>query len=516
VRSRRKAPLVLVLPAALAAAVALLPLAYLCVRAFGNGLDFAFDVVLRERTLRLVLRSLGLAGTVTLASLVVGVSLAWLVTRADVRGRRVWLVLAALPLAIPSYVAAAMWLSITPRLQGFVGAAVVLTLTTYPYVLLPVVAALERADPAVEEVSRSLGRSAAATALTVTVRQVRPAAAAGGLLVALYVLSDFGAVSIMNFDSFTVTIYTSYRASFDRTPAAVLGLVLVLVTVLVVAAEARSRGRARHARLGTGSARRPRPVPLGRWSAAAYAWLVAVAVLALGVPLSRLGYWLASGASAEVDLADLRSAALATLYVSALGAVLTTALALPVGVLAARHRGAATRLLEQATYAGHALPGIVVALSLVFLSVNYAYPLYQQTPVLVLAYAVLFLPAAIGSVRASVAQAPPVLEEMARSLGRSPWRVLRDVTIPLAAPGVGAGAALVFLTCMKELPATILLRPTGMETLATELWTRTGAGQYAGAAPYAGLLVVLAAVPTYLLGSRRRGDEPPAVPDAAA
>lgn len=473
-------------------------------RAFGNGPAFAADVVLRERTLRLVLRSLGLATTVTLATLVIGVSLAWLVTRAELPGRRAWAVVAALPLAIPTYVAASMWLSLTPRLQGFTGSALVLTLTCYPYVFLPVAAALEKADPAVEEVSRALGRSALATFLTVTLRQVRPAAAAGALLVALYVLSDFGAVSILNFDSFTKVIYTSYRASFDRTPAAVLGCVLVLLTVVIVWLESRTRGRARHARLGSGASRTLRRLPLGRWNVVAHAWLVTVAVLALGVPLSRLAYWLTQGSSSGFDAGGLRAAAVATLWVSALGALVTTVLALPVGILAARYRGRGTRLLEQSTYAGHALPGIVVALALVFFSVNYAFPLYQRTPVLVLAYTVLFLPAAVGSVRASVAQAPPALEEMARSLGRAPGRVLLDVTLPLAAPGVGAGAALVFLTCMKELPATILLRPTGMETLATELWSHTGAGQYAAAAPYAALLIVLAAVPTYLLGLRQR------------
>jgi len=492
----------LLVPAVVSAGVALLPLVYLGIRALSNGPGFAAEVMLRERTVSLVVRSLGLAATVTVATLVIGVSLAWLVTRTELPGRRAWAVVAALPLAIPTYVAASMWLSLSPRLQGFPGAFIVLTLTCYPYVFLPVAAALEKSDPAVEEVSRALGRSALATFLTVTLRQVRPAAAAGGLLVALYVLSDFGAVSILNFDSFTKVIYTSYRASFDRTPAAVLGCVLVAITVVIVWLEARTRGRARHARLGSGASRSVRRVPLGRGSVIAHAWLVTVAVLALGVPLSRLAYWLTRGTSAAVDTGALRDAAVATLWVSAMGALVTTVLALPVGILAARHRGAGTRFLEQSTYAGHALPGIVVALSLVFFSVNYAYPLYQRTPVLVLAYTVLFLPAAVGSVRASVAQAPPVLEEMARSLGRSPGRVLRDVTLPLAAPGVGAGAALVFLTCMKELPATILLRPTGMDTLATELWSRAGAGQYAGAAPYAALLIVLAAVPTYLLGGR--------------
>jgi iron(III) transport system permease protein len=231
----------------------------------------------------------------------------------------------------------------------------------------------------------------------------------------------------------------------------------------------------------------------------AVAWLGLVALVGLGVPAGSLLYWLSRG-RAELDGPALLAAAGATLTVSAVGALVTTALAVPVGILAARSRSRLVRVLEQATYAGHALPGIVVALALVFLGVRYAEPLYQRTPLLVAAYAVLFLPAAVGAVRASVAQSPPVLEEVARSLGRSPAAVLRSVTLPLAAPGVAAGGALVLLTCMKELPATLLLRPTGVDTLATELWTQTGVGAYAAAAPYAALLVLLAALPTYLLG----------------
>jgi iron(III) transport system permease protein len=298
-------------------------------------------------------------------------------------------------------------------------------------------------------------------------------------------------------------VYTSYRSSFDTVPAATLGLLLVAVTVTVVWAESRSRGRAQQARLGQGAARRHVPVRLGRLGTPlAVVWASAVAVAALGFPLGSLGYWLAQGTATGLDLVELARAAGATLWVSALGALATVALAVPVGVLAARHRTRGIRLIEQATYAGHALPGIVVGLSLVFLGVRFAYPLYQRTPMLVLAYAVLFLPAAVGAVRASVAQSPPALEEVARSLGHRPARVLREVTLPLAAPGVAAGAALVLLTCMKELPATLLLRPTGLETLATELWSRTETGAYAAAAPYAALLVALAALPTVLLTQR--------------
>ncbi|MGI9062203.1 MAG: ABC transporter permease [Pseudonocardiaceae bacterium] len=502
-RARRHGlPLGLLLPACLAAVVALLPLAYLAVRASERGLGTVLEVLLRERTALLVLRSLGLAAAVTAVCLVLGVSLAGLVVRTRLPGRRVWAVLVALPLAVPSYVAAFAWLSLFPGFGGFLGSTLVLSLCCFPYVYLPVAAALERMDPAHEEVSRSLGLGALRTFLAVTVRQVRPAAAGGGLLVALYVLSDFGAVAILRYDVFTRVIYTSYRSSFDPTPAAILACLLVAITVVIVWGENRSRGRAGYARLGGGAARQRRRVALGAWTAPALAWCVGVVALALGVPFAALAYWLTRGSSAGFDGAELGAAALATLGVSALGALAAVALAVQIGVIAARYRGRVPRLLEQAAYAGHALPGIVVALSLVFLAVRYARPVYQEVPILVLAYAVLFLPAAVAAVRASVAQSPPALEEVARSLGRTPGGVLRSVTVPLAGPGVAAGAALVFLTCMKELPATLLLRPTGMETLATKLWSQTEIGAYAGAAPYAAALILLAALPTFLLGRR--------------
>ncbi|MGQ0776953.1 MAG: ABC transporter permease [Pseudonocardiales bacterium] len=501
---RRAPPAVLLIPAGLAAAVALLPLVYLAVRASERGLGTAVEVLVRDRTVALVLRSLALAGSVTVVCLVLGVSLAGLVVRTRLPGRRVWGVLVALPLAVPSYVAAFAWLSMFPRFGGFLGSTLVLSLCCYPYVYLPVAAALARIDPAHEEVARSLGAGALRTFLSVTVRQVRPAAAGGALLVALYVLSDFGAVAMLRYDVFTRVIYTSYRSSFDLTPAAVLGCVLVVLTVLIVWGENRTRGRAGHARLGGGAARHRSRTRLGVFALPAVLWCGLVVGLAIGVPLGVLGYLLTRGSSAGLDIAELSAAAVSTLGVSALGAAAAVALAVPVGVIAARYRGRLAQLLEQAAYAGHALPGIVVALSLVFLAVRYAQPVYQQLPVLVLAYAVLFLPAAVAAVRASVAQSPPRLEEVARSLGRTPAGVLRSVTMPLAGPGIAAGAALVFLTCMKELPATLLLRPTEMDTLATELWGRTEVGAYAAAAPYAATLLLLAALPTALL-SRRWG-----------
>ncbi|WP_395104176.1 ABC transporter permease [Actinomadura sp. SCN-SB] len=483
------------------AALALLPVAYLGVRVLESGGGAVADVLGRPRTAELVARSLTLAAVVTAGCVAVGVSLAWLVVRTDLPGRRLVGVMAALPLAVPSYVAAYTWIAAVPRVNGFTGSALVLVLVSYPYVYLPAVAVLSRLDPAMEEVARSLGHGRARTFLTLVVPQLRPAVAAGGLLVALYVLGEFGAVSIMRYQVFTTAIYTSYRAAFDRTPAAVLGMVLVAIAFVIVWAEARSRGRAAYA-LGGGAPRTRTPDRLGGWRWPALGWCAVVLGLAAGFPVAGIGYWLVRGSSASLDLAALGSAGWTTLYVSAGGAALATVLAIPVGILVARRRSRPVRMLEQATYVGHALPGIVIALAFVFFAVRFAYPLYQRTPLLLLAYAVLFLPAVVGAVRASVLQSPPILEDVARSLGRRPLGVLREVTLPLAVPGIGAGAALVFLTCMKELPATLLLRPTGTETLATQLWTETGSGAYAAAAPYAALLMLLAALPGYLLAQR--------------
>lgn len=492
------APAFLTVPAVVVAAVALLPIGYLLVRTSEAGLDRVVSILLRERTVTLIGRSLGLAASVTLLCLVIGVGLALLVVRTRIPGRRLLGAVAALPLAIPSYVAAFAWISLSPKVSGYLGATLVLTLCCYPYVYLPVAAALRRADPAVEEVARSLGRGPAQVFAAVTVRQVLPASAAGGLLVALYTLSDFGAVSILRYDVFTRVIHTSYQASFDRTPAAVLGLLLVAVTVVISVGEARVR---RHdvARVGGGVSRPPQRTSFG-WARIPLATAgFAVVALALVFPLGSLLYWFVTGLSGGIDVGRLATSALSTAYLSVLGAMACMIGAVPVGILAARHRGRFTVLVEQATWAGHALPGLVVALSLVFFGVRVVPWLYQQAPLLVLAYVVLFLPQGISAVRASVALSSVRAEEVARSLGSTPGEVLRRVTIPLSAPGIAAGTALVLLTCMKELPATLLLRPTGVDTLATGLWTQTGVAAYGAAAPYGLALVALAVLPTVAL-----------------
>jgi iron(III) transport system permease protein len=217
------------------------------------------------------------------------------------------------------------------------------------------------------------------------------------------------------------------------------------------------------------------------------------------VPLWSLGYWMLRGASTTLDVAALAATTGSTLALAATAAVVVTALATAPGWLAVRSRGRVSTLLERSTYLGSAVPGIVVALALVTLSIRATPWLYQTVPVLVAAYAILFLPRAVVTVRAAVEQAPRLYDDVAASLGSTSLDRLRRITLPLLAPGLGAGAALVFLAVVTELTATLLLAPTGTTTLATAFWSASSALEYGAAAPYAVVMVLLSAPAAVIL-----------------
>lgn len=512
----RRPPVVIWLPAALVAGAMLLPIVYLALRSSEAGLAGILEIVLSPSTLAVLGRTVALAAIVTTASVALAVPLAWLTARTDLPRRKTWTVLAALPLVIPSYVGGYVLVSAfgprgalqsaleplgverLPSIYGLPGAVLALTLFTYPYVFLTVRGALRGMDPAQEEAARSLGSGRMETFLRVTMPQLRPAITAGALLVALYTLSDFGAVSLLQYNSFAQEIYIQYRSAFDRTPAAVLAMMLIALVAVILILEFRTRGRSRYYQSSVG-ARPVAPVRLGAWKWPATLFCGAVAAVALFVPVGVLVFWLVRGLAAGESLNPALHSAWNSVYVSALAAGIAVVAALPVSALSVRFPGRAATVVERLTYVGFALPGIVLALSLVFFGANYALALYQTLFLLVFAYVVHFLPQAVGAIRASLLQAKPSIEEAARGLGRSPAGVMATITAPLASPGILAGAALVFLTTMKELPATLLLGPTGFETLATQVWNATTAAFFARAAAPALLIILVSAVPMYLL-----------------
>lgn len=519
-RPTNQAPLFLRLTAVVVVVLAMLPFGYLIIRAAGAGSTKVVDILLRPRTHQIFFNSAALAAAVTLAAIIIGVALAWLTVRTDLPGRRVWAVLTVLPLVIPSYVGAftlvsalgpkglaQSWLEPLgierlPSIYGFVGAFLAMTLFTYPYVLLSVRAALRGLDPCLEEAARNMGRSPFQVFREITLPHLRPSILAGGLLVALYTLSDFGAVSMLRFDTFTRAIYLQYTASFDRSVAAVLSLLLIALTIAILGFEVKMRGRARYYRSSSGTVRPPRPLKLGRWRWPALAFCTLMTLLGLVLPLGVISYWLIRGALAgEIISFDL-AMVVNSLLASGSAAFLAAAAAIPVAILAIRFPGRFSAWLERSTYIGYALPGLVIALSLVFFGANYAFFLYQTLAMLIFAYVIRFLPQAVGSTNASLLQVSPRLEEAARNLGRSPMQVLSSITMPLIRPGLLTGLALVFLTAMKELPATLLLGPTGFSTMATRIWDATAEAFFARASVPALLLVLISAVAVWLILSQ--------------
>lgn len=528
--------LLLWLGAGLVAFLILVVPAYLLVRMAGSGSE-AIDTLTQPRTWQILGNTVLLAATVTGATAVLSVPLAWLTTSTDLPGKRLWSVLAALPLVIPSYVAAYLYVSLLspkgllqqwlypftgverlPEFYGFPGAFLVLTLAAYPYTFLTVRAALKRMDPALIEAARSLGQSPWQAFRRVTLPYLRPGIVAGSLLVALYTLRDFGAVTMLQYSTFTRIIYNRYLG-FRLDTAAAMAMVLVVLTAVILIFEYRSRGRAQYARLSIGAARQMTPTRLGRWKIPALLYAGSVVFMALVVPVGGLVYWFVRGWRQDWLVRDLGGAqsnvqslmtllepALNSFTASGLGALLAILLALPVAILAVRYKSRMSSLFERMTYASFALPGIVVALAYVFVGTSYARPLYQTLPMLLIAYVILFIPQAVGTQRSSLLQVSTSLEEAARSLGKRPFAVLRQITLPLVRSGIAAGGALVFLTCMKELPATLILSPIGFDTLAAEVWTNINEAFFARAAAPTLLLLLLSSVPLAWLTLRENHD----------
>ena len=528
-RKTHQPPLFLVGAASLTAVAIALPLTYLVIRTAGVGKEQLFSLVSRPRTLAVLLNSVGLAVASTLFSAAIAVPLAFLTLRTDLPWRRFWLIATTLPLAIPDYVGGfaliaafgpkgsllQLWLEPLgvqelPEIYGWTGAILGLTLFSYPYLLLSVQAGWQGIDPGIEEVARSLGYSQRETFFRIILPALRPSIVAGGLLVALNALQDFGTTSVMRFDTLTRAIFLQYRYTFDRNQAAALALMLVSLVLLLLWLEYKAQSRATYYSRAAKSYRLPALVHLGVWKVPAILFCFAVTSLGLVLPIGVTLFWLVRGLTATgvneiVSLAKLMQLAGHSMVAAGLAAIISTLCALPVAILAVRFPSRITTVIERTSYIGFGLPGIVVALSLVFWGANYLPWLYQTLPMLVFAYLVLFVSQSVGTVRSSLLQVNPQLEESARSLGRTPWQSFREITLPLLSPGVLGGAALVFLTAIKELPATLLLAPIGFNTLATHIWKATESVSYSDAAVGALVMLVISMSSTLLVLAQSRG-----------
>ncbi|MFZ2051454.1 MAG: iron ABC transporter permease, partial [Solirubrobacteraceae bacterium] len=478
-----------------------LPLVFLLIEAGSAGTSSIVHLIFRSLTVTLLWNTVSLTAVVTALCAVIGTTAAWCVERTDLPLRKVWAVLVVVPLAIPDFVISFGWASLSTWVRGFHGAVLVMTLAVYPLVYLPVAASFRNADPGQEELARSLGAGRLATFWRITIGQARVAILGGCLLVALVMLAEYGAFEILSYQTFTTEIFTEFNVSFNVAAASALSIVLVLISLAVLCGEGFARGRAQVSRAGALAQRVSAPRPLGRAKPLVLAGFTVLVALALGVPVGSAIYWMLEAGHAYLTGVSLIDAAWHTALYAAIAGVLATIMALPVALLALRHRKRAYQLLERSTYLVLAMTGLVIALALSYFSERYAGGLlYQSAPLLVLAYAIMFFPLALVGVRASVAQAPPGLEDVARSLGQRRLAVLWRVTLPLIGPGLAAAFCLVFLSVVTELTATLILIPTGVQTLATQFWAYQQNLAYGQAAPFALAIMLIAALPSYVLG----------------
>lgn len=541
-------PLILAGVPVLVAVGVLLPLGVLVWRAFEPGIGAGdgsglWDDLWRGQNGWRLLNTLGLAAAVSASTLALGLPAAWLTVRSDLRGRRAWAVLLTLPLAVPGYLLAYAILAVggrygmaahltgweAPRVRGFLGAWGALTLCNTPYVLLTLRAGLRRVDPSLEEAARALGHGRVRSFITATLPQLRPAIAAGGLLVALHAVSDFGVVSLMGFETFSYALYDQFRG-YDRAGAAWMALAMLALAGALITGEWLAAGSASLHRAGRGEAQSRRRITLGPWQAPAAAYLLVLFTASVAAPAAVVGYWAWQADWGTAWSGVLRST-LDSVWVAAPAAVAATLLALPAAVLAARYPSRRSRILERMGYLGYATPGLALGLALVVLSVwlpdaveasagwvasediaraagDAVYGvLGPSVLLLVIGYALHFVGEAAGPVRASLATASPRLEEASRSLGAGRVRTFVRVTLPLMWPGVAASLALVFLSVLKELPLALMLRPPGFEPLSYNLWLYSSDPlTFAQAGPYAVAILVLSGVfvAALVMGEGRR------------
>jgi len=520
-RRWRGTPPTLLFFALLAGAGSLVPIVYLAIRAMSADAQTVANLVFRARNFDLLVNTLAMTGGVLVMTTIIALPLAVLVARADLRFRSAITLLCVLPLAVPGYVMAYALIGLSGyqgflaqifgfrigRIEGYWGAVVALSLYTFPYLFLNLRSALSQIDPAMEDVARCLGYGPSKAFVKIVLPHLLPALLAGWLVIGLYALGDFGVVALMGYEVFSYAIFTQYSGAFDRIYAAWLSLMLLALTLSIVMFDGFVLGRTRFARVSKGAPRRQKLFRLGMWAPFAYGYIGLVILASIGLPIMVLLFWMMRADTVSL-IGDVFPVFMRSFGAAAPAAILAALLAFPVAYLRVRYPTSLSRTIERFAYISYAAPPLTLGLAFVFLSLNLVPALYQTLTMLVIAYAFSFMALAIGPQRSALMQCSPNLEASARVLGCGSGEAMRRVTLPMIRRGVLAGATLVFVLVMKELPITFLLAPTGYTTLAISVFSRTSEGLLADAAPYA-LAIVLFSSLFIGLSLRAEGESAP-------
>ncbi len=470
---------------------------------------------------------------VAVGTLSLGVSLAWLTTMCEFPGRRYldWALM--LPFALPAYVLAFVFVGVfdfAGPVQGALraglglppswsfevrntfGVIVVMTLVLYPYVYMLTRVSFLGQGQSAYEAGRSLGLGPWGAFSRVSLPMARPGIIAGLSLALMEALADFGAVSVFNFDTFTTAIYKAWFGFFDLQSAAQLASILLTLVLVALVVERRFRARARFTESGRGGGqRRIRLEGWQAWTASGFAW--GVLLLAFAAPVAQLLAW-AWDVSGEMDRRYI-DLFFHTLFLGGMAGVLTVVAAFVLAYAHRYHGDPTTALSVRIGTLGYALPGSVLAvgvmLSLTWFDNRLADAIEWATGAdiglllsgtvmaLLMAYFARFLAVAYGPVDSSLESIRPSIRDAARSLGASQWETVWRVYLPMLRPGLLTAGLLVLVDVMKEMPATLLLRPFGWDTLAVRIYELTSEGEWERAALPAVALLVVGLVPVILL-----------------
>jgi iron(III) transport system permease protein len=500
-------PTGLLLVCVLAVAVVVLPVGVTIFQALQGGLSAAKHAIEATSAKELLIHTVLVAAIATPVAGILGVACAWLVERTHLPGRGLWALLLVAPLTVPLFVTSYAWATLSSSLQGLVGASGIIAFSYYPIVFLLVAVSLRGLDPALEESARSLGLNGRQTFFRVVLPQLRPALLGGLLLVVLDTLVEFDAFVGLKFQTFAVDVYSQYKLSFSASGAAALSLMSIALCVVLLFGESWLRGNANYTRVASGARRTPIRYRLGWRAPFALGGLALVVAVGVGIPVGMLVYWFTQSTSAGYSAASeslhyLWPATLTSVGLGVGSALVAVALSLPVAILIVRYRGRAATVLERATYLSFALPDLVAAIALAYAASRWAPSLSGGVALFVVADAILFVPFAVVALRVTLGQIEPALEDSARSLGSSPMGVLRRITMPLARPGLAAAGVLVFAFVLGDVSTAQVLLPPDMYTLGTEFQANSSTVAFAAAAPFAGVLIALSLIATYILMSR--------------
>ena len=494
-----------------------LPLLYLLTKITFEFKLF-FDFILNTNILRLSFNTISLILLVVIFSVLISLPLAYLNVRSNLPFAKYLTSISVLPIALPSYVMATTQIEIWskngwvhnflkiffemktfPSFYGLIGSVFVLSLITYPYVYIGLAAMFRRFDYQMIDASKTLGDSPFQSFFKIIFPLVRPTIVGGSLLVSLYVLSDFGAVSLLRFNTFTIAIFNRMYNSISNYGVLEISLLAIIFCFIILFIESRSKNEARH--FSNSKLSDNKKADLGFWKWILLPLTLLPLIFGFILPISVLIYWIIIGIGEDMGFMDVIQPTINTLMISSVSAIFITLVCIPLLITIKKNVRLLSFFVDKVSYIGLSLPGVIVSMSLVFFCINYFDYIYQTFIVLVLGYFISFLPAALGPIKSSMSQIDPKLEDASLTLGASKIKTYLDVVVKLASPGFIYGGVLVFILCLKELPATLILSPIGFQTLATEIWSNASEAFFIKTALASIVLVIIAGIPSYIFMS---------------